>query len=446
MSEALVIEGLGEIKLEDLAGAKLVELKTKASVDAPLRRQIAVTITDLAERAKKARNTDKVHDLNYMLGALQWVLSRFEAAAESLSEVKRDEYARELEAQCCLAAGMYRQALKLYTKLAEKEPRLEFDMGRVAALRGCAEHEEADKVLASLGNKYAKEAEFHYQLGLSHDVKQDYDGAIAEYQKALDLDPSHANSLFRLGYVADLRGDDEEALELYERCAAVRPVHVNALVNLGILYEDAGRYEEAARCFERVLKWNPNHDRAQLFLRDVQSSLTMYYDEELERRQDRQNKVLEIPVTDFELSVRSRNCLEKMGVKNLGDLCRVTEIDLLSFKNFGETSLNEIKAMMASKGLRLGQAVEKEAPKPRTSPFGLRGKSELDAIKAKPLAELELSVRSRKCMSKLALVTIGDLCDRSEPDLLECKNFGQTSLAEIRTKLAGLGLKLKDDK
>ena len=446
MSEALVIEGLGEVRLEDLTGAKLRELKLKASVDAPLRRQIAATITDLADKAKKARNTDKVHDMFYVLGALQWTLSRFEAAAESLAEVKRDEYARELEAECCLAAGMFRQALKLYTKLAEKESQIEFDMGKVASLRGCGEHEEARRTLDSFGNKYAKDAEFHYQLGMTHDVAGDYDGAIAGYQRSLELDPSHANSLFRLAYVADLRGDDELALELYERCAAIRPVRVNALINLGTLYEDAGRYEDAARCFERVLKWNPNHERAKLFVRDVEASMTMYYDEDLERKQDRQNKVLEIPVTDFELSVRSRNCLDKMGVRNLGDLTRITEPDLLSFKNFGETSLSEIKSMMASKGLRLGQALEKEAPKPKTLPFGLRGKSELDAIKGKPLGELELSVRSRKCMAKLNLVTIGDLCDQSEETLMESKNFGQTSLNEIRTKLSALGLKLRDSK
>ena len=62
------------------------------------------------------------------------------------------------------------------------------------------------------------------------------------------------------------------------------------------------------------------------------------------------------------------------------------------------------------------------------------------------LSELELSVRSRKCMQRLGLVTIGDLCDQSEGALLECKNFGQTSLNEIKQKLANLGLKLKDSK
>ena len=66
-------------------------------------------------------------------------------------------------------------------------------------------------------------------------------------------------------------------------------------------------------------------------------------------------QVLSIPVTDFELSVRSRNCLQKMGIMTLGDLCRCTEQELLASKNFGETSLIEIKEMLASKGLRLGQ-------------------------------------------------------------------------------------------
>ena len=68
--------------------------------------------------------------------------------------------------------------------------------------------------------------------------------------------------------------------------------------------------------------------------------------------------MLEIPVTDFELSVRSRNCLKKMNIRTLGDLTRVSEQQLLSSKNFGETSLLEIKEILGGKGLRLGQALE----------------------------------------------------------------------------------------
>jgi len=84
----------------------------------------------------------------------------------------------------------------------------------------------------------------------------------------------------------------------------------------------------------------------------------MFFDEDNERRGDRRDAMLNIPITDFELSVRSRNCLKKMNIKSLGDLLRTSEQELLSYKNFGETSLNEIKALLAAKGMRLGQAAE----------------------------------------------------------------------------------------
>jgi len=444
MSEPTTAEALAGFGPQDVTREKLTELKRRLSTDAPKQRRLARLVVELAEKAPKLRSPEKVHDTYLVLGALQWVLSRFDGAARSLARVKRNDFARELEAQSCLESGAYKQALKLYTKLAEKTPCLEFDMGKVASLHGLGEREQAAELLESFGDTYDDEAEFHYQVGLKHDLAGDYDSAIGAYQRAIELDEKHVKSLFRLGYIADLRGDDEMAVELYERCAALRPTHVNPLINLGVLYEDMGRYEDAVSCFERVLKWNPNHERARLFYRDAKASITMYYDEELERKVDRENKVLEIPVTDFELSVRSRNCLERMNAKTLGDLTRVTEVDLLSYKNFGETSLNEIKAMMASKGLRLGQALEKEAPSPKTPSAVFRVRSSEDGVMSKSISDLELSVRSRKCMQRLGIASIRDVCRRSEDELLACKNFGQTSLNEIKQKLANLGLKLRE--
>ena len=86
--------------------------------------------------------------------------------------------------------------------------------------------------------------------------------------------------------------------------------------------------------------------------------MDMYYDEDLERKEDRLNQILRIPITDFELSVRARNCLNKMQITTLGDLVQQTEQELLSYKNFGETSLTEIKEILHSKGLRLGMPRE----------------------------------------------------------------------------------------
>src|SRR6185436_18237744 len=119
---------------------------------------------------------------------------------------------------------------------------------------------------------------------------------------------------------------------------------------------------------EAILDTNPNHERAKLYMKDVESARSMFYDEDMDRRGDRRNAVLEIPITDFKLSVRSRNCLKKMNIRSLGDLLKTTEAELLSYKNFGETSLNEIKALLAQKGLRLGQASDGEKPTFSTRP------------------------------------------------------------------------------
>lgn len=59
------------------------------------------------------------------------------------------------------------------------------------------------------------------------------------------------------------------------------------------------------------------------------------------------------------------------------------------------------------------------------------------------IRNLELSVRSRRTMSRLGIETIGQLCERTEEDLLGCMNFGVTSLNEIKEKLSSFGLHLK---
>ena len=168
----------------------------------------------------------------------------------------------------------------------------------------------------------------------------------------------------------------------------------------------------------------------------------MYYDEEQERRQDRRNQVLETPVTDFELSVRSRNCLKAMGLTNLGDLLNVTEHDLLNYKNFGETSLREIKAMLAQKGLTLGQFVKDRDIKTGLLPQEDSQEEQTDADVAMNLllSEVTMSMRVRRCLEQLGAVTLGEVCEMSEEELLVRKNFGQTSLDEIKVLLAEHGL------
>jgi len=305
-----------------------------------------------------------------------------------------------------------------------------------------------EMTVSSINDKASEE---YFRRGVEAEAAGNHEKAVEFFERALNENPDHENACFALAVLYDRRAEDAKAIELYERICTSEPVHVNALLNLAILYEDNNHYDEAHRCLDAVLRSTPNHTRARLYMKDVESARSMYFDEDSDRRGDRKNAVLDIPISDFELSVRSRNCLKKMNLRSVGDLLRTTEQELLSYKNFGETSLNEIKAMLAQKGLRLGQAAEdgKGSSLRRLLP-GEELPAEESAVGSVPpeltsksVGDMELSVRSRKALQRLNINTMGELISRTEDELLGCKNFGQTSLTEIKQQLATFGLNLR---
>jgi DNA-directed RNA polymerase subunit alpha len=304
---------------------------------------------------------------------------------------------------------------------------------------------EARTILNKLKDAAAHNAEYYFQEGGMAEVEGDPDRAARMYTRAVELEPRHAGALFRLGFLNDLQGNDDEAISYYEKCLKYPPVGKGVLYNLGILYEDHDHYDKATECFRRLHKADPRDERAKLFVKDAEASLTMHYSPEDEQLTQANRLVMETPITDFELSVRSRNCLKRMNIRTLGDLTRVSESQLLASKNFGETSLDEIKAIMVAKGLRIGQSLDqgqqyefRYRPQQNLSP-------EEQATLNKPVSDLNLSVRARKCMNRLNINTLGDLCQRTADELLEAKNFGMTSLNEVREKLTSYNLKLRGD-
>lgn len=318
---------------------------------------------------------------------------------------------------------------------------LNVSLEKAATFRRAGNLEAAAKEIQACANFENVSAEYHYQLARLQEGQGVYDKAIGNYKKALELAPTHQRALFHLAYRYDLSGQEDEAIEQYKRVAASSPVYVSALLNLAVLYEDHGEFEKASACVDKVLEFHPNHPRANLFHKDVESSKTMFYDEEREKKKSRKNQILETPISDFELSVRSRNCLRKMNLRTLGDLLNITEAELLSYKNFGETSLREIKAVLEQKGLHLGQALEDkqlqpDEPEPQAAP-------EDRGMFNKAIDDLQLSVRARKCLQKLNIRTLGELTRTTDAELLGCKNFGVTSLNEIKRMLSGYGLSLR---
>jgi len=78
----------------------------------------------------------------------------------------------------------------------------------------------------------------------------------------------------------------------------------------------------------------------------------------IEKEENKKEKILEMPIDDLELSVRSFNCLKRSGISTVGDLANKTETDMMKVKNLGKKSLEEVIAKLHDLGLDLAKEEE----------------------------------------------------------------------------------------
>lgn len=405
LDELKILSGVvNSSEINQIAFAEQVEKRSADKLAAGIGLAILGKNTEVVKSLTKAK--DCVEKFLY-LGYAQRKLEAFDDAISSFTE------AEKLNADSLMVA-----------------------LEKAETLRTAKRLEETQKQLDSCSNFEKVSAEYHFQLGKLKDAQGFYEEAMVNYEIAIELDPLHQKALFQLAYSHDLRGNDEAAIDYYTQVKKNTPVYVNTLLNIAVLYEDKGEYDKAEICVEMILTAHPNHKKADLFGKDIRSSRTMIYDEEKEKLLSKQSQILEIPISDFELSVRSRNCLKKMNIYTIGDLLRINDIELLSYKNFGETSLTEIKKILHQKGLELGMALQEE--------LAIEDMDEAnEELLSRSVDDLKLTVRARRCLTKLDINSIGELVSKTEAELLGCKNFGVTSLNEIREQLKTFGLSLR---
>ena len=379
------------------------------------------------------------------LGIGLFILGRYAEAADKLSNGNdcKEKYIYLAFALCRLRE--FEKAIEnLQKSLNYEADKLYITLEKAATYRQAGDFKAVAKELKTCTNFEHVSAEYHYQLARLQEAEGLYDEAVDNYKTALELSPNHQRALFHLALRCDLSGEEDAAIDYYRQIAASSPVYVNALLNLAVLYEDSEQLDKATQCVDTVLATHPNHKRAILFKKDIESSKTMFYDEEKEKKKTRKSQILETPMSDFELSVRSRNCLKKMKIDTLGDLLNITETELLSYKNFGETSLREIKAILEPKGLYLAMALENKQLSSAEMADEAVAEDQEEGLKNKPVDDLRLSVRARKCLQKLNIHTIGEITSKTDAELLGCKNFGVTSLNEVKIALGDLGLSLRN--
>ncbi len=389
---------------------------------------------------------DRTPATSVRLGVCQYLLGKYADAVTTLSNSDGGALAYYYQGRSHFAMNNFDRAAECYQ--SAQTGGYDKDYTNLA-IAECKRHNHdvpgAMEILDNMFGPIEQTAEYLYQRAATiAAVGNNPQEVIKLYERAVEIDEAHPGALFGLGLENDRRGNDEKAIEMYQRAAAAFPTNVGALLNLGVLYEDHEQFERAARCYDRILESYPTHARALLYNKDALASMDDLYDHDTEKKKNQIAGVLGISISQFELSVRSRNCLQKMGIQTLGDLTKVSETELLNSKNFGETSLVEIREMMSQKGLMIGQFVHQKEDE--VEPLDMSHLSpDEQALFDRPMSDLNLSVRARKCMTRLGLTTIGELIRKSADDLLECKNFGVTSLTEVREKLTQVDLKLRGE-
>lgn len=371
------------------------------------------------------------------LGVFLYLLGKYRRSLNVLQHGDGGALAHFYMAKAHFALKNYEDAEKEYT-CARQAGYCADDctLGIVEVKRTSGKIQEAIDLLDDLSGSVQQTAEYLYQRGITALANGSTSDEVGNwFSRAVDTDRMHPGALFGLAMESDRRGNDDEALELYKRAAAQFPSHVGSLINLGLMYEDRGENELAVQCYERVLDAYPDNERARLYLKDAQASSQSTEDV---APHNPTTQILKTPVADFELSARARNCLTQMGIQTLGDLCSYTEAELLSSKNFGETSLDEIKQMLNSRNLQLGQTSAKNQQQELPE---LDSSIDIETLN-KPISSMGFSVRARKCMSRSGITTLGDLIRKTADELLQYKNFGVTSLEEVRKKLTEYELHL----
>src|SRR5262245_39842629 len=367
MSEPLVDLKALLVEHEDCDAGTVQKLRNALAQGGTQLRSLREAAEQIQKRLEAGQGSKP--KLHLKLGVAYYFLGYMDRAAENLQHAET-ALAGYYLGRALVARNRYDDALRAFEK-AEKSgyTASQVNLQRAGIYNKQGETNSAKTILGKHKDLESHSAEYHFQWAGIHRAEGDKPAAIKSLERSIELDPSHTGALFQLGYLNDLAGNDDEAIGYYERCLKYPPISIGAVNNLGILYEDNGKYDQAVECYSRMIKADPTDDRARLFLKDAQASQTMFYHADDDTPFSWFAQVLDLSVTDFELSVRARNCLKKMNIRTLGDLTRVTEQQLLASKNFGETSLEEIGELMRTKGLRVGQSINEGLPyEPRYRP------------------------------------------------------------------------------
>ena len=107
-----------------------------------------------------------------------------------------------------------------------------------------------------------RHTEAHYNRGIAHAGKNDFDNAIADYTIAIKLRPDSDAPYYNRGIAYFNKGEFNDAITDYTTAIQINPRHASAYYNRGNAYFNKGEFDEAITDYARALRINPYHANA----------------------------------------------------------------------------------------------------------------------------------------------------------------------------------------
>jgi len=145
---------------------------------------------------------------------------------------------------------------KKYSAKATEKERLYIEAAYAGAVEGNAEKKV--RLLEALAKAYPQEKEAHYELAQIYTDAINLPQAIAEFEKALALDPGFGLALNQAGYVYARIGNYDKAIQCFERYAAINPGQANPVDSLAELYFRMGEFDKAEAKYREALEIRPD--------------------------------------------------------------------------------------------------------------------------------------------------------------------------------------------
>lgn len=165
----------------------------------------------------------------------------------------------------------------------------------------------------------------------------------------------------------------------------------------------------------------------------------------------KEGQLNEMTIEELELSVRSFNCLKRVGINTVTELVSKTREDMMRVRNLGRKGLEEVENKLISLGLSFSESVSTEDDDLFSVTMGeipvmgglQDSPSENSGYLGMSIEELDLSVRAYNCLKRHGVETVEDIIAMSEDDLMKVRNLGRRSMEEVIQKINSMGLSIK---